>query len=144
MRAKRQTITVRPNHAYRPKAIMHYVSPQNEGRLEDADGRGFASSTADDEHLELSIKVDSQATVYEAKFRAAGSPALVAVGSIVTQLMRNNSLRVAMALTSEDLDYALGHLPALRRYTTTMAITALRQAVSQAWKKRQSLPLQLA
>lgn len=144
MRTTKPTVTVHPNHGYRPKAIVNYVAPKNEGRLDDADARGFASSTDEDEHLELSINVDPQLTVTEAKFRAAGSPALVAVGSIVTQLLRGNSLHVAMSLTPEDLDYALGHLPALRRYTTNLAITALRQAVFQAWKQHQRAPQRVA
>jgi nitrogen fixation protein NifU and related proteins len=141
MRSKQITVTLQPNSGCRHKAVMNHAAPQNEGRLKDADALGFAGSTVHDEHLELSIKVDPQLTVTDAKFRATGSPALLAVGSVVTQLIRGNSLHVAMSLNPEDLDCAMGHLPELRRYTTNLAITALRQAALTAWKRHQNIPL---
>jgi NifU-like protein involved in Fe-S cluster formation len=131
------------SYGYRPAAIINYVTPRNEGTLKDADSRGYASSPADDEHLELSLQVDPDLTVTKARFRAVGNPALVAAGSIVTQLVQNNSLKVAVSLTPEDLDYALGRLPSVRRYATKLAVTALRQAALRIWEQRQPVPRQV-
>lgn len=131
-------------HSYRAAAIMNYVTPRNIGRLEDADARGYASSPSEDEHLELSLMVNTDLDITEARFRALGCPALVAAGSVVTQLVRGNSLHVAISLTPEDLDHALGRLPEARRYTLNLVITALRQAVFMAWERRQRVPLLIA
>jgi NifU-like protein involved in Fe-S cluster formation len=140
MRTRDHATLDRQAKSYRPAAILNYVTPCNEGRLEDADARGYASLAAEDEHLELSLKVDPGLTISEARFRATGSPALVAAGSVVTQLVRGRTLQAALSLTPEDLDCALGRLPELRRYATRMAIIALRQAAFGAWEKHHRVP----
>ena len=125
--------------AYRPIAILAYFNQQNRGGMTDADGRGFATNDIDGDHLELTLKVSSDQKVSSARFRAAGCPALIAAGSVVTRIIEGNSLHVAMSLTPEDVDYALGGLPELRRYVTTLVINALRQAVFGAWEKQQPI-----
>ncbi len=131
----------RMQHGYKPAAIVNYVTPRNVGRLTEAHGRGHVSSTVGDEHLELSIKMGTGNTIVEARFRAVGCPALIASGSVLTQLVQGKPLQVALAFTPEDLDYALGRLPDQRRYATALAITALRKALNAAWTRQQSLPL---
>lgn len=143
MRSNEGSATELVSYGYRPAAILNYVTPRNEGCLTDADSRGYASSATDDEHLEVSLKVAPDLTVTQARFRAVGNPALVAAGSIVTQLVQNNSLKVAVSLTPEDLDYALGRLPGVRRYATGLAVTALRQAVLRVWEQRHPVPRQI-
>ena len=57
MRTNEGFATELASYGYGPAAIINYVTPRNEGCLKDADSRGYASSPADDEHLELSLQV---------------------------------------------------------------------------------------
>ncbi|MFH2006283.1 MAG: iron-sulfur cluster assembly scaffold protein [bacterium] len=127
---------IRDETGYPAVTILNYVSPLNEGVLPQADARGYAGSDQDDEWLEISLALSPELVVTEARFRAVGCPALIAAGSMLTQLVRGRSLSDTHFLTAAELDRALGHLPDLRRYAASIAVKALQQAAAKVWESR--------
>jgi NifU-like protein involved in Fe-S cluster formation len=116
------------NESYSPVAIQHFMNPQNTGALEPADGRGCSMNLDFEDYIKVSIRV-SHERLTEVRFRAAGSPAIVACGSALTELAAGLPLEEAQELTAADLNEALEGLPELRRYCCELCLRAFRAAL---------------
>lgn len=63
---------------------QHFFAPGNVGDVEDADGSGIAGSVSCGAVLRVSLKVDEEQRISDAKFRVAGCSYLVATCSILS------------------------------------------------------------
>lgn len=128
-----------PPHGYPVPAILNYTHPLHRGQLPHADGQGTTKHLPEGEELEISIRLGPKGRrIVDARFRALGCPALVAVGSVLTQLLRYRDVRTVAKITGDVVDRQLGGLPAARRYCAYLgaetARRALRQASARRWK----------
>jgi NifU-like protein involved in Fe-S cluster formation len=123
---------------YSETAVRHFMNPVNTGRLEEADGRGCTTSSSIEDFLEISIKVDAGTErIEEARFRAVGSPAAMACCSVLTELIERRSLGEIEAITAEDVEQALGGLPARKQYCAELSMVALKAAIED-YRQRQA------
>lgn len=127
------------SESYSSVAIRHFMNPQNTGALEPADGRGCSINLDFEDFIKISIRV-SQKKLDWVRFRAAGSPAITACGSILTELAHGLSLEEAAEIGAVDLDEALGGLPGHRRYCCDLCINAFRAALTD-YRQRSQLAL---
>lgn len=124
---------------YSALAVQHFMNPHNAGRLEQADGRGCTTSATVEDYVEISLRVDEASRVItEIRFRAVGSPAVLACASLLTDLVGGQSLDAAVALQPLDLEQALGGLPEKKRLCAELPLRALRAAVED-YEQRQAL-----
>lgn len=122
---------------YSATAVQHFMNPQNTGRLEHADGRGCTTSRSVDDFIELSIRVDEASGRLDAlRFRAVGSPALMACGSMLTVLLQGMPLEEAAALPPLALERALGGLPPSKRGCAELALVALSAAIEDYQQRK--------
>ena len=122
---------------YAPEAILNSVRPLNRCRLEQADGIGTTKNPMENEMIEVSVRLGRHGKrITHARFQAVGCPALVATGSMVTQLLKDQDVEACRSLTAARVDDSLGALPALRRYCAYMGAEAARRAIQWAVTRR--------
>lgn len=128
--------------AYGRAAIHHFVLPRNVGALDHADGTGVSREPSTKDLVEVTIAVDrTTRRIRECRFRASGCLALVACGSVLTELTRGLTEDEAAALRADRLVTSLGGLPPHRRYCAEVCVTALAAAVRDAREQREQAGL---
>lgn len=83
------------------KAIDHFLNPGNVGDAAEPSFTGLAASLACGAHVRLSIQVDENQHVSQAKFRAAGCSVLIASASLVTEQVAGLTTADAAAFGQE-------------------------------------------
>ncbi|MDP9351241.1 MAG: iron-sulfur cluster assembly scaffold protein [Chloroflexota bacterium] len=114
---------------YSLEVIDHYSHPRNPGALPDATGRGQSGQGTGGELLiQIAIRAKN-GVVEEARFRAFGCSASIASASMATELLAGRTLPRALELGPEEIEQALGGLPASRQHCAAHAAAAARDAV---------------
>ena len=114
---------------YSETVLDHAANPRNQGVLEDANARGYQMNRACGDVLSLTLRIEGE-RVAEARFMTEGCTASVAASSILTELIAGLTLQEADELTHEDIDDAVGGLPASKLHSAALVIGALKQALA--------------
>jgi NifU-like protein len=113
---------------YPDRLLDHFQNPRNVGRLEDADAVGRVDDAATDTMVQIYVKLAASGCVLRATFRTFGCSACIAASSIATELLTGRE----SAPSPDELDVALGGLPADKRYCVELVSEAARLALSSA------------
>jgi nitrogen fixation NifU-like protein len=131
---------------YRQVIMDHYQHPRNWGTIPDAEiHAGLNNPTCGDE-IELSVRVDSDGRVVDAKFKGSGCSISMAAASMMTEAIKGMSVGEALHLAeafkahlrNEPVDVDLGDLAALegvakfpmRVKCATLAFNALEKGAA--------------
>lgn len=95
--------------------------------MADADAVGRVDDAATDTLVEIYVKFDG-ARVARATFRTFGCSACIAASSVATELLAQRER--ARTPTAEEVDAALGSLPADKRYCAELVAEAARRALA--------------
>ena len=90
---------------YTEKVQDHFINPRNVGEIEGADGVGNVGSIACGDALRLSIKVDENQVITDAKFKTFGCASAIASSSVLTEMLKGMRLEDAKKLTNDE-DFA--------------------------------------
>lgn len=115
---------------YNATIMDHFSNPRNVGKLEDADAIGTAGTPGRGNYMVLYFKLDGD-VISECSFQTFGCAPAIAAGSVVTELAKGKRVEEALALTSEELDEALGGLPLGRKHCAGLAVEALRAGLAE-------------
>ena len=88
----------------------HYLNPRNVGDAGEPSFRGRAASLSCGAHVRISIQIDEEQRVSEARFRAAGCHVLIAAASFLTEQVTGMTTAdaAAHAQQSSELSEQLG------------------------------------
>ncbi|MFQ6776616.1 iron-sulfur cluster assembly scaffold protein [Cereibacter sphaeroides] len=111
------------------KALDLFFNPRNAGPLEAADAVGTAGSLEAGDAIRLMLRIEA-GRVAEARFLAFGGAHAIACGSALTVLITGLDLAAAGAVTPEEIEAAVGGLPAPRRPAAARAWSALQIALA--------------
>jgi nitrogen fixation protein NifU and related proteins len=114
---------------YSEITLDHYESPRNRGLLSQPDAVAELTNPVCGDQLNLSLRISND-TVEAAGFEVEGCVAAVAAASVMTELVNGRSLSEASAIGPDQIDSALGHLPAGRAHGAVLAAEALARAIS--------------
>ena len=114
---------------YTDKVEEHFLHPKNVGEIKDADGVGDVGSIACGDALRLTIKVDENQVITDAKFKTFGCGAAVATSSMATELVKGKSIQEALEVTNKAVMEALDGLPPVKVHCSCLAEEALRAAL---------------
>jgi nitrogen fixation NifU-like protein len=120
------------NEQYSKKVMEHFLHPRNVGKIKNASGKGRIGNAVCGDVMEMTIKVDEKGgkkVISDAKFQTFGCGAAVATSSIVTELVKGETIAEAKKLTAEKIDKSLNNLPSLKKHCAKLAIDALRKAI---------------
>ena len=118
---------------YTNKVQQHFMQPQNVGEVENPSGTGDVGSLACGDALKLTIKVDENDIIMDAKFKTFGCASAIASSSVLTEMIKGMPVDEAAKITNEDIAEALGGLPKEKMHCSVMGREALEAAIADYW-----------
>ncbi|MCI5148643.1 MAG: Fe-S cluster assembly protein NifU [Candidatus Electrothrix sp. MAN1_4] len=115
---------------YTNKVQQHFMQPKNVGEVGNPSGTGDVGSLACGDALKLTIKVDENDLIVDAKFKTFGCASAIASSSVLTELIKGMSVDEAAKITNEDIAEALGGLPKEKMHCSVMGREALEAAIA--------------
>lgn len=116
---------------YSDKVKEHFINPRNVGEIENATAVGETGSLSSGEALKLTLKLNEDEIIEDAKFRVFGSPSAIAASSALTEMLKGRHIDAAAQLTVEDISEYLGGLPEEKMHTCVMSMEALEDAYAR-------------
>lgn len=122
---------------YSPKVMDHFLHPKNMGVIKNPSGVGRVGNPVCGDVMELYIKVKGKKKneksdddiITDAKFKTFGCGAAIASSSMMTELIKNKTIKVAKKITNQAVAEALGGLPKIKRHCSVLAKEALQNAL---------------
>ena len=125
---------------YNKKVIDYFLHPKNMGEIKNPSGVGRVGNPVCGDVMELYIKVKSKsenienAVIEDAKFKTFGCGAAIASSSMMTEMIKNRTIREARKISNLTVSNALGGLPLIKRHCSVLARQALKNALDN-WQK---------
>jgi len=114
---------------YSKQVADHLSNPRNAGELPDPSGIGDVVNEVCLDRIRLTIRVND-GVLTDARMKVSGCPPTIAAASVLTELIIGRSVGDLESLKPDDIETALGRLPAAKRHCSYLAIDALRAAIA--------------
>lgn len=123
--------------AYSSQVIDHYENPRNVGSFSKDDtniGTGMVGAPACGDVLKLSIKVNEQGVIEDAKFKTYGCGSAIASSSLITEWVKGRTLDEATNIKNSAIAEELS-LPPVKIHCSILAEDAIKAAIEDYRKK---------
>ena len=84
---------------YSEEVMEHFTNPRNVGEIENASGVGTVGNAKCGDIMRIYLDVDDNQIIRDCKFKTFGCGAAVATSSMATEMIKGNSILVALKLT---------------------------------------------
>jgi nitrogen fixation protein NifU and related proteins len=130
---------------YSKKVLEHFSYPRNMGEIKDADGVGEVGNIKCGDVMKMYIKVGQRTMakgqkteeyIEDIKFQTLGCAAAIATSSITTELAKGKTLKEAVNISKDDINNALGKLPAIKYHCSILADKAIKEAIANYQSKK--------
>lgn len=115
---------------YNEKVMNEFANPQNVGVIDDADGVGKVGNASCGDIMEISLKIDDNDVITDAKFRTFGCAAAIATSSVATQMVIGKNIDDALKIENKDVVEMLEGLPPQKIHCSVLAEEAIKEAIN--------------
>lgn len=115
---------------YNEKVMNEFANPQNVGVIENADGVGKVGNASCGDIMEISLKIDDNDVITDAKFRTFGCAAAIATSSVATQMVIGKNIDDALKIENKDVVEVLEGLPPQKIHCSVLAEEAIKEAIN--------------
>jgi nitrogen fixation NifU-like protein len=114
---------------YNDKVIDHFMNPHNVGEMDDASGVGTFGSPVCGDMMQMSIKVDDNGIITDAKFKTYGCGSAIASSSVATDMIIGKTCEEALKITNDDVLKELGGLPSVKIHCSVLSEQSIKAAI---------------
>ena len=126
---------------YNDTVMEHFMNPHNVGEIENPDGKGIYGSPVCGDMMMVTVSVDENDVIRDAKFKTYGCGSAIASSSMATELIKGKPVSEAMKLTNKAVAEALDGLPDYKMHCSVLAEEAIRSALQDYYKKCEKTPI---
>ena len=117
--------------SYSEKVIDHFENPRNIGSLNKDDptvGTGLVGAPACGDVMKLQLKITNGGIIEDAKFKTFGCGSAIASSSLVTEMVKNQTIEYAQSISNADIAEELS-LPPVKIHCSVLAEDAIKAAI---------------
>ena len=123
---------------YSDKLMKHFEDPQNVGSLDRNDpsvGTAVVGAPACGDVMQLQLKINEDGIIEDAKFKTFGCGSAIASSSLITTMVKNQSIEMAQQIRNVDIASEL-ELPPQKIHCSVLAEDAIKAAIADYRKKK--------
>lgn len=122
---------------YTEKVLQHFKNPRNQGVIKNATVIGQAGNKVCGDVMKLYLKIESKGKnredhiIQDIKFETLGCAAAIAISSILTEMVKGQTIKRAKEISKQDIVNGLGGLPPIKVHCSMLAVEALNKAFDE-------------
>ena len=109
--------------------MEHFMNPHNVGEIENPDGKGVYGSPVCGDMMLVTINVDENDVITDAKFKTYGCGSAIASSSMATDMIKGMTIDEALEVSNKKIVEELGGLPAIKIHCSVLAEHAIKNAI---------------
>ena len=109
--------------------MEHFMNPHNVGEIENPDGKGIYGSPVCGDMMLVTINVDDNDVITDAKFKTYGCGSAIASSSMATDMIKGMTIDEAREVSNKKIVEELGGLPAIKIHCSVLAEHAIKNAI---------------
>ena len=117
--------------SYSAKVIDHFENPRNIGSLDKNDlavGTGLVGAPACGDVMKLQLKITKSGIIEDAKFKTFGCGSAIASSSLITEMVKGQTVEYAQSISNADIAEELS-LPPVKIHCSVLAEDAIKAAI---------------
>ena len=114
---------------YNDTVMDHFMNPRNVGEIENPDGTGTYGSPVCGDMMQITINVDDNDVITDAKFKTFGCGSAIASSSMATEMIIGKTVEDALKVTNKEIIGELGGLPDVKIHCSVLADHAIKCAI---------------
>ena len=114
---------------YNDTVMEHFMNPHNVGEIENPDGKGIYGSPVCGDMMQVTLSVDENEVITDAKFKTFGCGSAIASSSMATDMIKGMKVEEALDVSNEKIVEELGGLPAIKIHCSVLAEHAIKNAI---------------
>lgn len=121
---------------YNQKVLEVFAHPKNVGVIENADGEGMVGNPTCGDIMKITLKIDENEVITDAKFQTYGCTAAIATSSTATEMIKGKTVEEALKLTNAEVVEYLEGLPPQKIHCSVLAEEAIKKAIEDYKSKK--------
>ena len=114
---------------YNDTVMDHFLNPHNVGEIENPSGKGIYGSPVCGDMMMVTIDVDENDVITDAKFKTYGCGSAIASSSMATDMIIGMTVEEALEVSNKKIVEELGGLPAIKIHCSVLAEHAIKNAI---------------